>query len=72
MLSAKRQLLFYRMKTSGGVETQPAGSELRDQEHSSKHGNVLQKHSHLNLRHHWIFHCPEVVHHEGDPNQEEH
>ena len=48
------------------VETQRTRSELGDKESASSHGDVLREHRHLHLRHHPIFHCPEVVNHERD------
>ena len=54
------------------IQTQGPGSEVRDHERRIKHGEVFHEHDLLHLSRIRVRYCPEIVHHDGDGNQEEH
>jgi len=54
------------------IQAPRSGSELRDQQRATEHGNVLHEHDHLDVCHHGVLHGPEVVHGKTHGNEEQH
>jgi hypothetical protein len=55
-----------------GVQTERPCTEVRNQEGAAEHGDIFHEENHLDLRHHGIGYCPELMQHQGDRNQEQH
>ncbi len=61
-----------RSARAPGVKAEGSRSELRNEQGACEHGDIFHEQNHLYLRHHGILYRPELVHHEGNWNQEEH
>jgi hypothetical protein len=60
-----------RLPRASCVQTERPRAEVRNQQSAAEHGDILHKHSHLDLRRHRIGYGPELKHHQRDWNQKQ-